>query len=79
MTFLSTMETCQVLLVFVGIIGVILFETTPTFVHFQVLIGLTRTTTLNIAHIVHIHFRIGVSDISNPTFLFNSKMLSELF
>ena len=70
------METSPVLFVLVGILGVVLLETTPTFVHFQVLIDLTRTPTLNIAHI---HFRIGVSPISNLTFLFNSKMLSELF
>ena len=76
MAFFSIMETSQVLLVLVEIIGVILLETAPTFVNFQVLISLTRTPTLNI---VYIHFRISVSPISNPTFLFNSKMLSELF
>ena len=76
MAFLSIMETSPVLLVLLEIIGVVLLETAPSFVNFQVLIGLTRTPTLNI---VHIHFRIGVSPISNPAFLFNSKMLSELF
>ena len=73
------METSPVLLVPVGIIVVVLLETTPTFIHLQVLIGLTRTLTLNITHIIHIHFKIGVSPISNSTFLFNLKMLSELF
>ena len=57
MVFLSIMETRWVLLVLVGIIGVVILETTPIFVHFQVLIDLTRTLTLNIAHIVHIHFK----------------------
>ena len=41
-----------ILLVLIGILGVALLETTLTFVHFQVLIGLTRICTLNIAHIV---------------------------
>ena len=47
MAFLSTMETSPVLLVLVGIHGVVLLETTSTFVHFQMLIGLTRTPTMN--------------------------------
>ena len=47
MAFLSTMETSPVLLVLVGIHGVVLIETTPTFVHFQMPIGLTRTPTMN--------------------------------
>ena len=57
MAFLSIMETSWVLLVLVGIIGVVILKTTPIFVHFQVFIDLTRTLTLNIAHIVHIHFK----------------------
>ena len=51
------------------------FKTTHCLIHIQVLIGLTRSSTLTI---VHIHFRINVSFISNPTFLFNSVMLSLL-
>ena len=41
MAFLSTMETSPVLLVLVGVIGVVLLETTPIFIHCQVLFGLT--------------------------------------